>query len=255
MASISDLTPEAQLSHIKKLHQELNNKRTFTLACSGLVQIAEKVEGLSDSSKEGLLEACSRTFTVLQTRYTSPKFWQVGLELFLALEFHLPSAAEKATQWREVAMQEVDEDAREQAEVLKAKLKFDWEKKFNQGRFCDAVRGFTAEEQALTRGFILVDADDSRPGMSRDARDELRLVTVPEEQACPICMEVMPLGSKSKQMPCGHLFHDDCIVSWVAKSNSCPMCRNDEMPSEKHHFDDVESRIRKEDPGRKGIFT
>jgi len=103
---------------------------------------------------------------------------------------------------------------------------------------------------------ILVNADeDSRPGMSRDARDELRVTTVVEEEVCVVCQEVMPVGSKAKTMPCGHKFHDECLVSWVKKSNSCPVCRYDDLPSEKRHFDDVQRQIHQADPGRSPLYA
>jgi len=240
---------------VKKLHQELSNKKTFCDACSKLAQVCEKVDEAPEIAKEALVEAGKRCFTVLQSRFTNPKFWQAGLDFFLALEFHIPSIAEKAAEWREAAIEEVDEEARERAAALKEKRKYEWEKKFNQGRFSDANTPITQELLLLRNGYIMVDAADSKPGMSRDAVHNLRLVTVKTEDICPVCQEAMPIGSKAKAMPCGHLFHDECLISWVSKSNSCPMCRFDELPSEKMHFDDVEDRIHKEDPGRKGIFS
>jgi hypothetical protein len=249
-----EASPEIVLDRVKKLHQDLSNKKTFCSACSSLAQSCEK-EDLPDNVKAALYDAGQRAFTVLQSRFTNPKFWQAGLEFFLALEFHFPETSDKSSQWRQVAMEEVDEEAREQAEMMQQKRRLEWEKKFNQGRFSDANTPITRVEELARHGVILLDAADTRPAMSRDAREELRLVTVTHEDNCPICQEPMKLGSKAKAMPCGHLYHDECLMSWVAKSNSCPMCRNDEMPIETQTFDDVERRIQREDPGRKGIFT
>ena len=36
----------------------------------------------------------------------------------------------------------------------------------------------------------------------------------------PVCVVyhcITAAGSKAKSMPCGHLFHDDCLISWVGK--------------------------------------
>ena len=31
-------------------------------------------------------------------------------------------------------------------------------------------------------------------------------------------------------MPCGHVFHDGCILPWLQKHNSCPVCQGSESP-------------------------
>merc|ERR1711971_1112958 len=81
--------------------------------------------------------------------------------------FHVPIAAEKAVQWREAAMEEVDEEAREHAAVLKEKRRLEWEKRYNQGRFSDANTPLTQELLLLRQGIVMLDSSDSRPGMSR----------------------------------------------------------------------------------------
>merc|ERR1719203_473166 len=107
-------------------------------------------------------------------------------------------------------------------------------------------------ELLAAAGMVLVE-DDGRPGMSRDAQSELRVVTVLENDLCVVCQEEMPAGSKAKAMPCGHKFHDDCLLSWVKKSNSCPTCRFDELPSEKRHFDDIQRQVQQSSGS--GLYT
>mmetsp|Transcript_79364 Transcript_79364/g.144967 ORF Transcript_79364/g.144967 Transcript_79364/m.144967 type:complete len:284 (-) Transcript_79364:74-925(-) len=238
---------------IDALHKDLNVKKTFCAACRNLAEISEKGDELPSKLAESLAEAGKRAFTVLKARFSNPKFWQAGLEFFLALEFHLPSVT-AAAGWRETAMEEVDDEARERAAAKKEMLKLEEERKHHKGRWCDARTPLTQAQMAAAEGMILVE-DEGRPGMSAAARHELRLVTVVSEDVCPICQEALPIGCKAKAMPCGHIYHDDCLMSWVAKNNSCPMCRYDELPSEKRHFDDDERRIRGENPLNKGIFS
>ena len=39
---------------------------------------------------------------------------------------------------------------------------------------------------------------------------------------CPICWDKMETGRK---LPCGHLFHNFCLRSWLEQDTSCPTCR------------------------------
>lgn len=39
---------------------------------------------------------------------------------------------------------------------------------------------------------------------------------------CPICWDKMDTGRK---LPCGHLFHNFCLRSWLEQDTSCPTCR------------------------------
>ena len=39
---------------------------------------------------------------------------------------------------------------------------------------------------------------------------------------CPICWDKMETGRK---LPCGHLFHNYCLRSWLEQDTSCPTCR------------------------------
>lgn len=48
---------------------------------------------------------------------------------------------------------------------------------------------------------------------------------------CVICLEQLGKeGAKIVCMPCPHMFHGDCITTWLDKSHYCPICRYD-MPT------------------------
>ena len=55
--------------------------------------------------------------------------------------------------------------------------------------------------------------------------------SVKEAPTCTICVEQIKLGNKGMFMPCGHIYHPDCLVPWLENSNSCPVCRY-ELPKE-----------------------
>ena len=55
------------------------------------------------------------------------------------------------------------------------------------------------------------------------------LVTTEEEgnllNECSICLERFVKGDKYIVINCGHLYHEKCIKEWIAKENTCPLCR------------------------------
>lgn len=42
---------------------------------------------------------------------------------------------------------------------------------------------------------------------------------------CLICLDEHALGGKAVKLPCGHIYHRDCVVEWLRKQGSCPVCR------------------------------
>lgn len=52
-----------------------------------------------------------------------------------------------------------------------------------------------------------------------------------EYPGCTICFSNMALGENCIMLPCGHMYHADCIKPWLTKNNTCPVCRY-ELPSD-----------------------
>ena len=53
-----------------------------------------------------------------------------------------------------------------------------------------------------------------------------------EHPSCTVCISEIPMGDKGMVLPCGHIFHPECINPWLDDHNTCPTCRH-ELPSEK----------------------
>jgi len=46
-----------------------------------------------------------------------------------------------------------------------------------------------------------------------------------QNDSCSICLEQLSVGDFATRLPCGHLFHENCIKSWLRSGNQCPVCR------------------------------
>ena len=44
------------------------------------------------------------------------------------------------------------------------------------------------------------------------------------QEVCSICHD--NLSDDLVKLPCGHIFHSDCILEWFKKKNNCPYCTN-----------------------------
>ena len=44
---------------------------------------------------------------------------------------------------------------------------------------------------------------------------------------CSICLSLFEKGDTVNKLKCGHLFHDECITTWLTNDNmgTCPNCR------------------------------
>jgi hypothetical protein len=52
-----------------------------------------------------------------------------------------------------------------------------------------------------------------------------------EPPTCTVCVEHIEIGKKGMFMPCGHVYHPDCLKPWLEGNNTCPVCRF-ELPKE-----------------------
>lgn len=68
------------------------------------------------------------------------------------------------------------------------------------------------------------------PPADRDKIKSLPTVQITAEHVasgleCPVCKEDYSVGENVRQLPCNHMFHNDCIVPWLEQHDTCPVCR------------------------------
>ncbi|MQL90229.1 hypothetical protein Taro_022813 [Colocasia esculenta] len=75
-----------------------------------------------------------------------------------------------------------------------------------------------------------------QPPASKAAVESMPTVEISEGHVnmdvhCAVCKEPFQLGMEVREMPCKHIYHQDCILPWLSLRNSCPVCRH-ELPTD-----------------------
>ncbi|XP_012845403.1 PREDICTED: uncharacterized protein LOC105965407, partial [Erythranthe guttata] len=63
-----------------------------------------------------------------------------------------------------------------------------------------------------------------RKTAGRSLAGEIESVAV--EAECSICLEEFSEGARVVQLPCRHMFDEDCILRWLSENRVCPYCRH-----------------------------
>ncbi|KAL8170354.1 hypothetical protein V2J09_022158 [Rumex salicifolius] len=76
------------------------------------------------------------------------------------------------------------------------------------------------------------EAEEEPVPARRSSIEALEKVRVCEEgggysggRECAVCLEELRVGVEAARMPCGHLYHWDCIAEWLQRTHFCPFCR------------------------------
>lgn len=78
----------------------------------------------------------------------------------------------------------------------------------------------------------------SKPRTSEKFIESLKEIEISDEndhecvsEGCAVCKDCFEKKQIAHRLPCGHTYHRDCILPWIRKHNTCPVCRH-ELPSE-----------------------
>lgn len=94
-------------------------------------------------------------------------------------------------------------------------------------------------------------ADDNAikvsPPAAKSVVESLPSVLLTEEEVanadavCAVCKDGILVDERVKRLPCSHLYHNECILPWLAIRNSCPLCRF-ELPTDDPEYENWKGR-------------
>eukprot|EP00826_Nyctotherus_ovalis_P033878 TRINITY_DN2765_c0_g1_i4.p1 TRINITY_DN2765_c0_g1~~TRINITY_DN2765_c0_g1_i4.p1 ORF type:complete len:372 (+),score=87.65 TRINITY_DN2765_c0_g1_i4:220-1335(+) len=114
---------------------------------------------------------------------------------------------------------------------------------FRHGNLIDLVQLISMAEQGSS----------GKPPASKEVVSKLPVFKVEEKHCkkgedgkvevpnCAICCNDINLSEKAQLLPCGHMFHPDCIKPWFMEHNTCPICRY-ELPTDDPYYEEIRKR-------------
>lgn len=118
------------------------------------------------------------------------------------------------------------------------------EEQYRQNALLELARSLMQGLDFIDSGaFDLSDWDQRLPPpAAKTAVQTLSVVIISPEQAdkglkCPVCLLEFEEQETVREMPCKHLFHSGCILPWLGKTNSCPLCRL-ELPTDNPEYEE-----------------
>jgi hypothetical protein len=64
---------------------------------------------------------------------------------------------------------------------------------------------------------------------SSDHADAAQQETAPHDDVCAICLNAFADADRVGDLQCQHVFHVDCLKSWIQHKNHCPLCKADDL--------------------------
>lgn len=104
--------------------------------------------------------------------------------------------------------------------------------KWNNDKKCGLGIGYYRNGDVYKGGWI----NDSQYGFGilTKANGSEEAVEAPD---CSICMqELHQQNSLFVLIHCSHVYHERCLISWIERSRTCPLCRSDRIDTFHHSF-------------------
>jgi len=112
------------------------------------------------------------------------------------------------------------------------------------GNFGDYVHGNNMQD-VIDRLFRLAQPNTPPPASKETVKNLKKFLIletdISEDKECSVCKCTYQLNEECTELPCGHFYHSDCILPWLERSNSCPLCRF-ELPTDDEDYEQRRQR-------------
>jgi len=89
------------------------------------------------------------------------------------------------------------------------------------------LRRAESDYGSVSTATVLSEEEDD--DLEKPSKMEGGLLSFDDEPSCSICLCEYEKSEKIVVLPCGHIFHEGCINSWVESHTKCPLCCCDLM--------------------------
>ena len=91
----------------------------------------------------------------------------------------------------------------------------------------------TGRLPSVTTNRYTVTTNDTVPvGLAKEALQQLHTYTFSSSLEkplgeCPICFDTLTTGDIGFRLTCQHMFHRDCLETWLLRTATCPLCKTE----------------------------
>jgi len=99
--------------------------------------------------------------------------------------------------------------------------------------------------------FANIFADRPPPPTSRSFIENLERINLTSEDItiidteCPICLKKFDIDDEFIKLRCRHGFHSACLIPWLEKTSSCPLCRA-VLPTDDADWEEIKRQKKRE---------
>ncbi|KAI1724580.1 ring finger domain-containing protein [Ditylenchus destructor] len=90
------------------------------------------------------------------------------------------------------------------------------------------IAGDTDDEHSNSFGRFRLHSEGA--DLSRIPMTQITAKHVDDGMQCPTCMELFQLNQEVARLDCNHIFHRPCIMPWLQRRLTCPICRETVSP-------------------------